>query len=61
MDYSLHRVARMYVTDSPCLACAKAIINAGIKEVVFDRLYRDQSGLTLLQKASVDTKRVEVA
>lgn len=60
MDYSLHRVARIYVTDSPCVACAKAIVNAGIKEVAFDRLYRDSSGIDLLKRANIDVKRVEV-
>ena len=32
--------ATMYVTLNPCLTCAKMIINAGIKEVIYDEEYR---------------------
>ena len=32
--------ATMYVTLNPCLTCAKRIINAGIKEVIYDEEYR---------------------
>ena len=31
----------MYLTLSPCVVCAKAIINAGIKEVIYDKEYCD--------------------
>jgi dCMP deaminase len=43
----------LYCTDSPCLGCAKAIINAGIVSMFYLRLYRDQSGIELLSKAGV--------
>ena len=47
--------ATMYITHSPCLDCAKAIINAGIKKVIYlEKYYLD--GLRLLVKAQVDTK-----
>lgn len=32
--------ATIYVTLSPCLTCAKMIINAGIKEVIYDEEYK---------------------
>jgi len=39
----------MFVTTSPCLACAKKIITHGsIKEVYYLRQYRDMSGIGLL-------------
>lgn len=40
--------ATLYTTVSPCLACAKLIINAGINEVWFLELYRKMEGLELL-------------
>jgi dCMP deaminase len=43
----------LYCTDSPCLVCAKAIINAGIEDVKYLRLYRDLSGLELLTEAGI--------
>lgn len=43
----------MYVTDSPCRQCAKFIINARIKMVVYDREYRDTSGLDLLRQSGI--------
>ncbi len=44
----------MYVTLSPCLSCAKLIVNAGIKKVIFDEPYRDESGVDYLTDAGVD-------
>lgn len=44
---------RMYVTRSPCKMCARAIVNAGIHEVIFDKQYRDTSGINLLQERGV--------
>ncbi len=44
----------LYVTDSPCIECAKLIIQAGIKRVVYDRSYRLTDGIDLLRKAGVE-------
>jgi dCMP deaminase len=38
---------------SPCVNCAKVIINSGIKEVVFLDKYRDTTGIELLERAGV--------
>lgn len=46
--------ATLYVTDSPCIECAKLIIQAGIKRVVFSKLYRLSDGLDLLREAGVE-------
>lgn len=43
----------LYTTLSPCYECAKLIINAGISRVIFDRNYRDRTGLELLAAAGV--------
>ena len=45
--------ATLYVTMSPCIECAKLIIQAGIKRVVYDEQYRDTSGIDLLRRAGV--------
>lgn len=39
----------MFVTDSPCLNCAKCIINAGIKKLYYKNEYRIRGGLALLE------------
>lgn len=44
----------LYVTASPCIECAKLIIQAGIKKVVFSDLYRIADGLRLLERAGIE-------
>ena len=46
--------ATLYVTASPCIECAKLIIQAGIKRVVFLEYYRLSEGLDLLKRAGVE-------
>ena len=48
----------LYVTLSPCLECAKLIIQCGIKEVYFSELYRNTDGLDLLKKAKIKYEQV---
>ena len=47
--------ATLYVTASPCIECAKLIIQAGIRRVVYGEKYRLDDGLRLLQRAGVET------
>lgn len=51
--------ATMYVTSSPCMECAKLIIQAGIKRVVFTDGYRLEDGINLLKRASIEVVQVE--
>lgn len=44
----------LYVTASPCLDCAKLIIQAGIKRVVYSEMYRITDGIDLLKRAGVE-------
>lgn len=44
----------LYVTASPCLECSKLIIQAGIRRVVFNDLYRLSDGIDLLRRAGVE-------
>jgi len=57
MDYNNHKSKKMYVTLSPCRMCAKATINAGISEVIYDEEYRDLGGVELLKEMGVETRR----
>lgn len=46
--------ATLYVTASPCIECAKLIIQAGIKRVVYAEKYRLEDGLNLLRRANIE-------
>ncbi len=43
----------LYVTDQPCVLCAKMIINAGIRKIVFAGEYPDELAMELLQESGV--------
>ena len=45
--------ATLYVTASPCMECAKLIIQSGIKRVVYGEKYRIMDGVELLERAGV--------
>lgn len=47
-----------YVTLSPCVECAKVIIQAGIKNVYYDEEYRDLSGVDLLRECGVHVEQL---
>ena len=51
--------ATLYVTSSPCMECAKLIIQAGIKRVVFTESYRLEDGINLLKRANIDVEQVD--
>ena len=46
--------ATLYVTASPCVECAKLIIQAGIKRVVYANKYRLTEGIDLLERAHIE-------
>ena len=46
--------ATLYVTASPCIECAKLIIQAGIKRVVYGEKYRLMDGIELLERAGIE-------
>ena len=46
--------ATMYVTAAPCIECAKLIIQAGIRRVVYSEKYRREDGLDLLKRAEIE-------
>ncbi len=53
--------ATLYITSSPCIECAKLIIQAGIKRVVYSEKYRMEDGLNLLKRAGIKVENIFVA
>ena len=54
----MYKNAKMYVTLSPCMMCAKLIINAGIKQVYYDVLYRDVLPVQMLRKNNILVEKI---
>ncbi len=50
--------ATLYVTASPCIECAKLIIQAGIRRVVYAEQYRLTDGIDLLRRAGVEVEHL---
>lgn len=46
--------ATLYVTTSPCIECAKLIIQAGIVRVVYGEEYHIMDGIDLLKRVGVE-------
>ena len=45
-----------FITHSPCVLCATALINSNVAHVLYRREYRDRSGIELLHRAGVDAR-----
>jgi len=52
--------ATLYITTSPCMECAKLIIQSGIKRVVFCDNYRSEDGIRLLERANIEVHYIEM-
>lgn len=52
--------ATLYVTASPCIECAKLIIQAGIKRIVYSEKYRLEDGINLLKRANVEVIYIDI-
>jgi len=51
--------ATLYVTASPCIECAKLIIQAGMRRVVFSEKYHQEDGIQLLKRANIDVVHIK--
>ncbi len=49
----------LYVTSSPCIECAKLIIQSGIKRVVYGEQYRLDDGIKLLERAGIEVRLID--
>lgn len=52
--------ATLYVTCSPCIECAKLIIQSGIVRVVYNQKYRIEDGINLLKRADIQVVNIEI-
>lgn len=52
--------ATLYITLSPCKECSKLVHQAGIRRVVYQNAYKDDSGLQFLEKAGVELKHIPI-
>lgn len=52
--------ATLYVTLSPCFDCAKLIIQAGIKKIVYSEIYRKKDSFDLLKQAEIEIKYLKI-
>lgn len=52
--------ATLYVTASPCIECAKLIIQAGIRRVIYGEPYRLSDGVDLLMRAGIDVEYIDI-
>jgi len=43
----------MYITHFPCRVCCRAIVNSGLNEIVYDDVYRDMTGIEILERCNV--------
>lgn len=59
-SYNSSDGSTLYVTASPCIECAKLIIQAGIRRVVFSELYRITDGVDLLKSAGVKIEHIPI-
>ena len=48
--------ATIYITASPCIECAKLIIQSGIRRVVYGEKYRLDDGIKLLERAGIEVE-----
>ncbi|MFB0519641.1 MAG: cytidine/deoxycytidylate deaminase family protein [Acidobacteriota bacterium] len=53
--------ATIYSTHFPCVTCAKMIINAGIKKIIYQQGYPDQLSRELLEEAGIELKKMTLA
>lgn len=51
--------ATLYITLSPCKECSKLIHQSGIVRVVYNKKYKDDSGLKFLEKAGITLDHIE--
>ena len=50
----------LYVTLSPCYDCAKLIIQAGIKRIVYSETYRNTDSFKLFEQAGIQIKQIKI-
>jgi len=57
-NFGDYRDKKMYVTCSPCVVCARMIVNADIRTVIYRHEYRDKAGLEILENSGINLIQV---
>jgi dCMP deaminase len=60
MNFADHRQKKIYLTHSPCSVCARMIVNAGIKKVIYCDEYRDTKGVDILKDSGIVVEKYEM-
>lgn len=47
----------IYITNTPCVVCAKMLINAGVKEIIYDGEYPDSLAMEMLEESQIKLRR----
>lgn len=50
----------LYTTHAPCSVCAKMLINAGIKEIIYENEYPDELAMNMLEESNIRIRRLEM-
>jgi dCMP deaminase len=51
----------LYVTNTPCVVCAKMLINAGVKEIIYEGEYPDNLAMEMLSESNMKLRRFQTA
>jgi dCMP deaminase len=49
----------LYVTNQPCIICAKMLINSGIREIIISAGYPDELALKFLTEARIKVRKAK--
>ena len=52
--------ASLFVTHSPCIHCAKLILQSGLGSVYYGENYRDDAGLKFLERSGITVEQINV-
>jgi dCMP deaminase len=58
LNYNEPANKKLYTTIMPCAYCAKRIVNAGVKEVIYLHEYRKKEGIEILAEAGVKVRQI---
>lgn len=51
--------ADLFVTHSPCIDCAKLILQSGVSRVYFGRHYRNDDGIKFLKQSGIEVHNLD--
>lgn len=51
--------ATMFITHAPCIECAKALFQSGIRNVYYRDAYRNNDGVKFLEKLGVEIQQIK--